>query len=172
MPDGMTETMNYRPSRNNQNMTKIQHIRNENGIIPSPETKQQIKEYWSTEYLQDQFFLDLIKAKSEIKILGRCGVTNKIIHYKRYYRQAICKMNRIPLTNQFPKTKEEAVIFKIKFSDLSPRVQDEFIDYCRLYEKRQVSVFLKQVVIRLFENLDYDYAHKSVMRNLRISIIR
>lgn len=172
MLDRMTETTDCHPNRSNQNMTTILCAGSNNRTIPSEETKLQIKEYWNTGYLQDQFFLDLVKVTSEIKKLGNYGVTGEIIKYRKYYRQAICKMYRIPLTNQYPKTKEEAVIFKIKFSDLSPRVQEEFIDYCRLYDKGQVSVFLKQVVIRLFENLDYDYAHKSIMKKLRISVIR
>lgn len=153
-------------------MPTVHHISNDIKAILCPEIKQQIKEHWSIGYLQDKFFLDLLRTRSEIKILGNYGVTDKVIYYKKYYRQAICKMYRIPLTNQYPKTKEEAVIFEIKFSDLSSRVRDEFLDYCSLHDKREVSLFLKQIVIRLFENLDYDYAHKSVMKKLRISIIR
>lgn len=127
-------------------------------------------EYWTAAYLGEQFFLNLTSIRCEIKILDDNGVTNKVIHYKKYYRQACAKMYRIPLTEQQPKSKQESVVFKIKFSDLSSTIQEQFMDYCRLYDKRYVSIFLKQVVLRLFENLDYDYAHLSVMKKLRVCI--
>jgi hypothetical protein len=127
---------------------------------------------WTTARFEDEFLLDLTRVRCEIKILGDDGVTSNVIHYKKYYRQAISKMYRIPLTEQHPKSMEEAVTFNINFSDLSPTVQEEFRDFHKLYDKRHVTVFLKQVVIRLFENLDYDYAHMSVMKKLRVSLIR
>jgi len=134
------------------------------------QTQTQQKEYWTTSYFQDRFFLDLTKATNEIKIIGDNGLTGRVIRYRKYYRQVISKMYRIPLTEQNPKSKEEAVIFNIHFSDLSPRTQEEFLDCCRLHDKEYVTTFLKQVVIRLFENLDFDYAHLSVMKKLRVSI--
>lgn len=130
-----------------------------------------VKEYWTTSYFQDRFFLDLTKATHEIKIIDDNGLTGRVIHYRKYYRQAISKMHRIPLTEQHPKSKEEEVFFNIHFSDLSPRIQEEFLEYCKLYDKKYVTIFLKQVVIRLFENLDFNYAHMSVMKKLRVSVI-
>jgi len=129
------------------------------------------EEYWSTGYFKDQFFLDLTKPKREIKIIDGTGVTNKSIHFKKYYYQAFLKMYRIPLTKQHPKSEEEAVSFIINFKDLSPKVQSEFIEYCKLYDKKHFTLLLKEVVIRLFENFDYDYAHMSVMKKLRVSVI-
>ena len=129
------------------------------------------EDYWSTGYFKDQFFLDLTKPRCEIRIIDGTGVTNKLIHYRKYYRQALQKMYRIPLTEQHPKSEKEAVLFKINFSDLSSKVQAEFIEYCKLYDKRHITLLLKEVVIRLFENLDYDYAHMSVMKKLRVSVI-
>jgi hypothetical protein len=128
-------------------------------------------EFWTNVKLQDEFFLDLTKPRREIKIIDGTGVTNKSIHFKKYYYQAFLQMYRIPLTEQHPKSVKEAVPFVIDFKDLSPKVQSEFIEYCKVYDKRQVTLLLKQVVIRLFENLDYDYAHMSVMRKLRVSVI-
>jgi hypothetical protein len=139
--------------------------------VPEPLTQTQQKEYWTTSYFQDRFFLDLTKATNEIKIIRGNGLTEIVIHYRKYYRQAISKMYRIPLSEQHPTSKDEAVIFKILFSDLSARVQEEFLDYCKLYDKKRVTIFLKQIVIRLFENLDFDYAHSSVMKKLRVSVI-
>ena len=129
------------------------------------------EEYWTNARLQDEFFLDLTKPRREIKIIDGNGVTDKSIHFKKYYYQTFLKMYRIPLTEQHPKSEREAVTFVINFSDLSPKVQAEFLEYCKLYDKRHVTLLLKEVVIRLFENLDYDYAHMSVMKNLRVSVI-
>ena len=140
--------------------------------VPKPQTQTQQKELWTNSCFQNEFFLDLAKATHEIKIIGNNGLTGRKIGYRKYYRQAICKMYRIPLTEQHPASKEEAVIFKIDFSDLTTRVQEEYLDYCKLYDKKHVTILLKQVVIRLFENLDFDYAHMSVMKKLRVSVIK
>lgn len=81
-------------------------------------------------------------------------------------------MYRIPLTEQYPKTEEEAVPFIINFPDLSSRVQSEIIALSKSYSKKELSLLLKEVVIKLFENLDYEYAHMSIMRKLRIKLIK
>lgn len=152
-------------------MTTIQYTDNDIKITHA-ETKPKVIEYWTSSYLQDRLFLDLTRVRGQIKIFNDNAVTDNVIHYKKYYRQACAKMYRIPLTEQHPKSKNEAVFFKIRISDLSPAVREQFMDYCRLYNKRRVTVLLKQVVIKIFENLDYDYAHLSVMKKLRVSVIR
>jgi len=120
-----------------------------------------IEEVWSTGYFKDQFLLDLTNTK--------CDTNNgTFLSDKKYYRQVMDLMYRIPLTEQIPKTKEGAVPFIINFSDLSSRIQKEFTDYCKLYDKRHVTLLLKEVVIRLFENIDYEKTHMSVMRKLRV----
>src|SRR6266540_1854273 len=108
-------------------------------------TRNELHHRWTTSRLADEFFLDLTKTKREIKIIDGAGVTNNSIHYKKYYRQAISKMYKIPLTEQHPKSEKAAVLFVINFSDLSAKVQSEFIEYHRLYDKKQVTLFLKQV---------------------------
>ncbi len=108
------------------------------------------QDQWTTARLADEFFLSLC--------------------HEKYYKQAKDLMFRIPITEQYP-TEEQAVLpFVIDWSDLSPKVQDEFSEYCKHYSKKQIKVFLKQVVIRLFENLDYSYAHMSVMKKLRVRL--
>ncbi len=102
---------------------------------------------WTNNRLGDEFFLCLCLDK-------------------KYYQQARELMFKIPLTEQSPKTDKEALPFKINFSDLSPKLQDEFREYCKQYNKRHITIFLKQVVIRLFQNLDFAYAHISVMKKL------
>lgn len=110
--------------------------------------------YWTTDRLKDEFFLCLVKA-----------------HDKKYYKQAEALMFRIPLTEQYPKSEKEAVAFVINFSDLSSRVQKEFLEYCKLFTKANAILLLKGVVIRLFENLDYNYAHMSVIKKLRVKVV-
>lgn len=80
-------------------------------------------------------------------------------------------MYRIPLTEQNPKSEKEAVCFTLKFNDLSSRVQGEFLKYCRLYPSGYVTLLLKEIVMRLFENLDYNYAHMSVIKKLRVKVV-
>ena len=110
----------------------------------------QDQDEWTTARLADEFFLCLC--------------------YEKYYKQAEDLIFRIPLTEQYPPKEEEAVPFVIDYPDLSPKVQKEFTEYCKHYSKEQIRIFLKQIVIRLFENLDYSYAHKSVMKKLRVRL--
>jgi len=119
---------------------------------------------WTTERFKDEFFLDLVKTRCIIMLESL-----DVIFYRKYYKQAIDIMYRIPLTEQYPDTEMEAVPYIICFKDLSRRVQKEFIDYCKLSNKRQVTILLKEIVIRLFENLDFQYAHSSVMKKLRVA---
>jgi hypothetical protein len=109
---------------------------------------------WTTARLRDEFFVDLTK-----------------IGNKKYYEQAKDLIYRIPLTKQYPKSEEEGVPFKIIFNELSIKVQAELIEYCRSHDKRQVTIFLKEVVIRLFENIDFEYSHMSVMKKLRVKVV-
>jgi hypothetical protein len=140
--------------------------------LPVPEFKTNIEaEYWTTSKLEDEFFLDLAKARCEIKIFYEDdAISGRTFHYRKYYRQALQKMYRIPLTEQNPKSEKEAVAFTIDFKDLSSRVQSEFLEYCKLYSNTNVTLFLKEIVMRLFENIDYRYAHMSVMKKLRVKL--
>jgi hypothetical protein len=111
--------------------------------------RNEVDHFWTSDRLADEFFL--------------CLCLNK-----KYYDQAASLMFRIPLTEQFPKTENEALAFEIDFCDISPKVQDEFVQYCAVYTKKKVTVFLKRIVIRLFQNLDFEFAHMSVMKKLRV----
>ncbi len=115
--------------------------------------RNELNHLWTSDRLADEFFLCLcLKGK--------------------YYNQAVDLMFRIPLTEQFPKSEEEALVFEIDFCDLSPKVQNEFVEYGRLYSKKEITVFLKRIVIRIFQNLDFAYAHMSVMKKLRVELLK
>lgn len=105
---------------------------------------------WTTDRLKDEFFLSLTK--------------------NGYYLQAKNLIYRIPLTEQNPKSEKEVVTFIINFKDLSSRVQNEFLEYSKLYPCGNIILLLKEIVIRLFENLDYNYTHMSVMKKLRVKL--
>jgi hypothetical protein len=110
---------------------------------------------WTTDRLKDEFFLCLAKAPDN-----------------KYYEEAKILMYKIPLTPQYPQSELEAIPFFISFADLSSRVQSEFKQFCVINNKKRVGLFLKEVVIGLFENLDYEYAHMSVLRKLRIKVVK
>ena len=61
--------------------------------------------------------------------------------------------------------------FVIYFSDLTPIVKQEFTDYCSDNNEQNVTIFLKEVAGRFFENLDSAYYHGSVMKCLRVRLI-
>ena len=107
---------------------------------------------WTTDRLIDELFL--------------CLVTDK----KKSYGQAKDLMFRIPCTEQNPNASDEALEFVLNFNDLSPRVQKEFQAYCDANDRLRVKLLLKEVVMRIFENLDYDYAHERVMKKLRVKV--
>ena len=119
------------------------------------------KQEWSNGYFKDQFSLCLTKTKSDTN-------NGVFLSDRKYYKQAIDLMYRIPLTEQYPKSLEEAVPYIIYLSDLPLRVNTELKQYCKLYNKRQVTLLLKDVVMGPFENLDYDHAHSRVMKKLRV----
>ena len=110
---------------------------------------------WTTARLKDEFFLCLVKTPDN-----------------KYYEEAKTLMYKIPLTPQYPQSEIEAIPFIINFADLSSRVQSEFKQYCIINNKKKVGLFLKEIIIRLFENLNYDYAHMSVMQKLRIKMVK
>jgi len=107
---------------------------------------------WTTSRFKNEFFVELIK-------IGK------------YYEQAKQLIFKIPLTEQNPKSEIEALEFVININDLSPKVQKEFQEYCKVNDKLHVKILLKDVVIMIFENLDYEYAHQRVMKRLRVKMI-
>ena len=78
---------------------------------------------------------------------------------------------RIPLTEQYPKEEDATVLpFVIDGLIYLPRFKPSFRSIANITANNGLQLFLKQVVIRLFENLDYSYAHMSVMKKLRVRL--
>jgi hypothetical protein len=113
---------------------------------------------WTTERLKEEFFLSIASTKEIVTIGTGIPVTGE-----KYYRQAKEKMYLIPIA-------KPSIPFIIKFSDLSLRVRQEFHDYCGENDEKHIGLFLKEIAGRFFENLDFEYYHGSVMRNLRVRL--
>jgi hypothetical protein len=116
---------------------------------------------WPTERLKEEFFLCLAIIKE--KIYNEEG---KAVTVRKYYAQARYKMYLIPLASHSP-----FPTFVIHFSDLTPRIQQEFTEYCKEIKERNLTIFLKEVAGRFFENLDFEYYHDSVMKCLKVRLI-
>ncbi len=116
---------------------------------------------WTTERLKEEFFLCLANIKE--KIYNEEG---KSVTVRKYYAQARYKMYLIPVGSPSPFS-----TFVIHFSDLTPRIQEDFTEYCKDIKERNLTIFLKEVVGRFFENLDFEYYHGSIMKYLRVRLV-
>lgn len=121
------------------------------------QTKQEIDEVWTTEYLVDQLFLNLVRAKEFVS-----GGNGETISVRKYYRQARQLMYWIPVV------KLQSNEFIVFVSDLSPRVRKHLESI--IVTPTTLRYVLTQAVGRIFENLDFDYFHLSVAQNLRIRL--
>ena len=112
------------------------------------------EELWTEEYLIDVLFLQLASIKETV-----CNDKGQTIQVRKYYRQARELIKWIPITN--PPSE-----FVINTSDLTPRIIKELtqIKTC----KKARSYIIIQAVARIFENLDFEYCHLSILRNLRV----
>jgi hypothetical protein len=126
-------------------------------IFDKPEDNPE--DIWTTERLTEEFFLCLANVKEKIYI-----EEDKTVTIRKYYSQARYKMYLIPVARPSPP-------FVIHFSDLSSRIQEDFTQYCMNNNERNVMLFLKDVTGRLFENLDFEYYHGSVMKYLRVRLL-
>jgi hypothetical protein len=120
---------------------------------------------WSIECTVDELQRDLCRTTEEITISrnfyvnGQMSVKKLIV--RKYYRQARELMKWIPIAKPSPE-------FVINASDLSPKVIEEL--EVRISDPSTFRYILKQAAGRVFENLDFDYYHLNVARNLRVRI--
>ena len=124
-------------------------------------TKDSPRDFWTTERLKEEFFLCLANVKE--KIYNEEG---RAVTVRKYYAQARYKMYLIPVGSPSPFS-----TFVIHFSDLSLRIQKDFMRYCKETKERSLVIFLKEVAGRFFENLDCAYYHGSIMKCLRVRLI-
>ena len=108
-------------------------------------------EYWTTEHLIDELFIQIAKTKEIINYNGK-----NITIYK-YYHQALIMWKWIPISK--PKAK-----FIVNISDLTARI------YCELknLDKQTAQYVLKESVKRIFENIDFKFYHAHIENNLEV----
>jgi hypothetical protein len=129
-----------------------------NSTTPIPTVSQQLKEeqeLWTTEYLVDQLFLCLARTKEYV-------ATNKndvTVPVKKYYSQARRLMKWIPIARPAPE-------FVINISNLTPKTKSEIASISQTPTTLQY--VLTQAVGRIFENIDFEYYHLSLARNLLV----
>ena len=121
------------------------------------QTKQKTDRVWSTEYSVDELFLNLVKVRENIT-----NSNGKTIPVRKYYRLALQLMNWIPIV-RLPSNE-----FVIYISDLSPGVKKDIESI--IDTPKTLRYVLIQAVGRIFENLNFEYYHLSVARNLKVRI--
>jgi hypothetical protein len=119
-----------------------------------PEEKE---EEWTTECLTEKLLLNLVSTKETI--INNKG---KAIPVRKYVRRAIELMKWIPLTKPVPE-------FIINVNDLTPKIKNEIGSLIDSHKTLQY--VLTQAVGRIFENLDFEYYHISIAKNLRVKIM-
>ena len=86
---------------------------------------------------------------------------DKEIHVRKYYRQARELIYRIPVWKPSP-------AFIIYISDLTPELKAQIEQL--ITSPDNLRYVLTQAVGRIFENLDFEYYHLSIARNLRVRL--
>ncbi len=117
---------------------------------------------WTTERFKEMFFLYLTTVTEIVNSTDPFSF-GKDITVKKYYRQARDIMYLISVFRPVP-------VFVIDFSDLSPKLQMEFTDFCKAYNQHTITLFLKEIAGRFFENLNYEFFHGSIMRLLKVRL--
>lgn len=124
-------------------------------FIPSGKHENGQKEYWTTECLKDQLFLNLCSSKQTI-----INDKGRTITVRKYYAQARELMKWIPIARLSSNE------FVINISDITPAIIKEIESIAN--SPKMLQYILTQAVGRIFENLDFEYYHLSVARNLRV----
>jgi hypothetical protein len=117
--------------------------------------EQEEKDKWTIERMADEVFLNLVRT-TEIITIEENG---RSIPVRKYYRQARELMRWIPVAKPSPE-------FVINICDLTPQVIKEIESISAYHETLQY--VLTQAVGRVFENLDFEYYHLSIARNLKV----
>jgi hypothetical protein len=114
-------------------------------------------EFWTLECFVDKIFLHLAQVREIVFNEG------KEIHIKKYYRQAREKSKWIPIARPPP-------AFIIYLSDLTQELKAQIQHLMIASPPDNLRYVLTQAVGRIFENLDFEYYHISIARNLRVRI--
>lgn len=114
-------------------------------------------EFWTLEYFVDKIFLCLVQVKETVLNGG------KEIHIRKYYRQAKELIKWIPIARPSP-------AFIINVSDLTQELKNQIEHLMATSPPDNLQYVLTQAAGRIFENLDFQYYHTSIARNLRVRL--
>ena len=145
-------------TRNNFIEDKDKHFQDENVTHDDSSVNQAYNdELWTIEYFVDELFFSLVQVTELIT-----NSNGKTLRVKKYYLRARRILELIPIYRPPP-------IFSINISDLSQRIIDEIED---VTDDKSRTYVLTQGCGRIFENLDFEYYHLSIARNLRVGLER
>ena len=124
------------------------------------------EEQWTHSKFKYEFFICLTKVKDPNKSESVTEDERIFLNDDKYYAQAKNLMRYIPITR--PENLIPPFVFNL--SDLTPKIKQEFKDYCKLNDQREISIFLKEIATKFFENIDYNYTHDSVLSHLVVEL--
>lgn len=126
---------------------------------------QRPQEQWTFQRFKYEFFLCLTKVLDTNKS-NSISNEESFLSDKKYYNQARDKMYWIPIS----KPSELIPPFIIYLSDLTPKLKQEFQEFCMLNEQPEITMFLREVATKFFENINYEYIHDSVLSHLKVEL--
>jgi hypothetical protein len=110
---------------------------------------------WTIECLIDELSLNLASTKETIT-----NDKGRAITIRKYYSQARQLMKWIPIAKPPPD-------FIINISDLiSLKLKEEIVTF--VHHPKTMQYVVTQAVGRIFENLDFEYYHLSIAKNLKV----
>jgi hypothetical protein len=131
--------------------------------VSSDETTTDSNEQVCTiEALVDDLFLCLAGVKEIVTNAENGKQVTKQVTVRKYYRQARELLKWIPIAGADSP-------FIIYLSDLTPQIKIE-LDETAATNPDVLTYILTQAVGRLFENLDFEYYHLSIARNLNVGL--
>jgi hypothetical protein len=129
-----------------------------NQLLPKNKMRQtgieeQNREYWTIECLVDEMYLQIARTKDLFKH------NEKSLTIYKYYNQALRLLNWIPVAKPTP-------VFVVNICDLTPRIFAEL----KALKKDTYNYVIKQVIGRIFENIDSKKYHLSIARKLKVRL--
>jgi hypothetical protein len=117
------------------------------------------EEAWTSAKIIDELIDDLARAHAYV-VEKEFGYT---IIVPKYYERAAYLVYRIPLQRPRPP-------FDIELSDLRLSVKREFAELKKI-DPPTFRYVTKMAVSAIFENVNFEYFHRSVMRHLKVRFI-
>jgi hypothetical protein len=135
----------------------------DNKSIVTPAEEQEL---WTTARFKDEFFLCLTKVidpnRSNSIINDRCVFLADL----KYYQQA----RKLRPWISISKPAELIPPFIINISDLTPRIRKELKEFVEFNNAKELNFLLKEIATKFFENIDYEYAHDSILSHLIVRL--